>query len=141
MIRILSRNEIIGSRISRITEVDLPYDVTNRYQPRRIVVHLESGARFALQQERAIIDPGSGRTAIYSDDGLDSGRIPFVSQYPEVVGHLITRIVLTYGWRDECALVLDNGLIVHTGYSDCDNGLMVTKMDSAMEKNLTEINV
>lgn len=141
MVRVLSRSEIIGSRISRIAEVDLPYDVTNRFQPRKIVVHLENGARFALQQEREIIDPDSGRTVIYSDDGLDSGRVSCVSGYPDVVGHLIARIVLTYGWRDEFALVLDNGLLVHTGYSDCGNGLMVSKVDSALEKNLLEISV
>src|SRR4051812_47180185 len=54
------RTDVIGKRIRFILQRDLPYNKEQEFQERHVIIELESGLRFGLQQDDEIIDARTG---------------------------------------------------------------------------------
>jgi hypothetical protein len=120
----IRKPEIIGRHIKFVFEVDLPFDVERQFQPRIIVLELDSGLRFALQQETQIqADAPNVRLLFPYEHPLDL-RPTLSADLEQKLASPINCVFVPYGWKDQCGVMLENGVVLHDGYSDWDNGIV-----------------
>lgn len=137
----IKRHEIIGKLVRSIFHVDLPFDKEQQYQNRLIVVELESGLRFSLQQGAEILDPISGVGFVYPY--VESAKMNLVlesSREPNLVSPIQT-LVLPYGWKDEFGLVLENGFALHSSFSDGENIAQFYHPDARTKSSLVQFDL
>ncbi len=125
----LRREDVIGRLINSVGHFDLPYDNEKRFQERLIIVELESGLRFALQQASEIVDPKLNAGRIYPFL-LTAPLTPFVDgQTDPNLRSPVNALTLPYGWQCSCGVVLINGFVLHDGFSSWGNGALFYKPD------------
>lgn len=104
-------------------EIPLPQD--EDFQPRAIVVKLDSGLQIPLQQEQEIaVDPskpakiaGSNKP-ILVEPTLDQEKNPELNSP-------IAGVFLPWGWEHSLGVLLKNGFVLHEGFSLYSNGVML----------------
>ena len=125
--RPILRSEIIGHRVSGVYELDLR--VVEDFQERAIIVELESGLRFSIRSESAIVDSATGLALIFPWGGSDAGTSVSPRENKEALRSPITDVFSPYEWEHSLGLMLENRWVLHEGFSMTDNGTMLYQPD------------
>lgn len=142
MEKYIAQDEIIGVRILQVKHVHLRYYGEHRYEERLVVVRLESGLQFSLQQDiSSLSNTGAGFVRIYPYTGCEAGDVAFDSHSDRNLDSPITRVVREYESEFEFALVLENGFVLHNGYSLWGNSADLDKNMPEFESNFEDLNL
>lgn len=136
---LIYREDVIGKRIKRVSHFNLPFDPEGEFQERLIIVELETGLRFSLQKETNVLDPVSGLALIYSyEEQKELELVVDIKSEPNLES-FIKSIALPYGWDNRVALILENGFVMHDGFSMWDNGVVFYVPTPPVEESMAEI--
>ena len=120
----LTKSEIIGRRVGHVFHVDLKYDVERQFQSRFIVVELNNGLLFQLEQRQIIIDPASNVGLLFPYSGAKPTNIALDPAVEKNLQSPIRHVLQPYGWDRQFGLLLENGFVLHDGFSSWDNGVL-----------------
>lgn len=123
-------SEMIGEKIRVVFHKDL--DLKDGFQERLIIIDLSSGVKVSLQQEMAIFSGAerTGRIAIWGrDQNTESLQRQIDIASEANLDSKITRLFIPYRWNDSLGVMLENGYVLHDGFSEHDNGILFYKPD------------
>jgi hypothetical protein len=119
---LIKRDDVIGQKINQVFHVDLPYKEKDRFQERLIVIELETGLQFTLEQELEILDANSQDGMIYSYTKNEKMTLVLNRNTEKNLNSPIKETVIPYTWTYNFGLVLENGFVLHDGFSSWENG-------------------
>src|ERR1044072_2202403 len=137
----LAKSEIIGRRVAHVFHVDLRYDAERQFQSRLIVVELDNGLLFALEQRQIIIDPGSNVGSIFPYPDAKPTKIALDPATEKNLQSPIKDVIQPYGWDRQFGLLLENGFVLHDGFSSWDNGVLLYHPGPEEEGELKPFNL
>lgn len=121
--RLLTRNDILGARIRRVFEIPLPVD--GDFQPNHIIAELDSGLQIPFQQEQEIaLDPSKPARLAGSDKPILAEPTLDQEKNPELNSPIVG-VFLPWGWDYSLGILLQNGFVLHEGFSLYSNGVML----------------
>jgi hypothetical protein len=132
----IKKREIIGGRIRRVCHVNLPKDPEEDFQERLIVVEMESGLKFTLQQESKITDPQTGKGLVFPDSGQLKLETVIDSSEKGDLNSPVASLVFPYGWTNSLGVLLENSFAMYDGFSDWDNGVLFHRVGDETRSNL-----
>jgi len=135
----ITREDVLGKRIRRVFHVDLPR--TEKFQPRSIVIELESGLRFSLEQDSKVVDPVSGLGVLFPYPNSKGLNPVLEAAHEPNLDSPVKAMVTPYGWEYDCGVRLENGYVIHDGFSDWDNGVVFYLPDAETKAALVEFDL
>jgi len=111
----IRKREIIGARIRRVCYLNLPKGPEGDFQERLIVVEMESGLKFTLEQENAIVDPQTGKGLIYPYSGSTTFEVVVDSAKDPNLNSPVHSVVLTHGWKNCVGIILTKSHLINSG--------------------------
>ena len=137
----LKKSYIIGKQILSVSHIDLRYDNDKNFQERLILIELESGLRFTLQQESNIIDTVSKVSRIYPYSNSNPQVVVLRSDAESNLRSPIKALAIPFGWKDSCAVILQNGFALYDGFSSRDNGVLFVRPAPETRASLVEFHL
>lgn len=135
------KEQIIGKLIAFVHHVDLPYDAKERFQQRLIVIELQSGLRFALQQGEDVFHKDSRLGIIYPHTDILGLQAVLTFETDPNLRSPIRSLFIPFRWKDSPGVALENGFVLHDGFSERDNAVSFYKPGLQTIPNLVEFDL
>ena len=134
----IKKHEIIGKRVRRVSRLEK--DIVGRNSFFLFCIELESGLVFTLERDSEIIDPLTNYGLIYPYLGVPKGMFKkmgcnFIGGFELELDTSINpnldspiqAVFLPHGAKYFCGLLLENGFIMSSGFSEWGNVLTFHK--------------